>query len=112
MQVQKGPKFEYLGMEIEYTSDGEAKIGMMTYIDDAINCIGENIGNTYNTPAGENLFKTTHSPDLHEEKRKLFHSCVAKLLYIGKRGRPDILLPVTFLASRVTKATENDWNKL
>ncbi|CAN0452523.1 unnamed protein product [Ectocarpus fasciculatus] len=35
-----------------------------------------------------------------------------KLQYLAKRVRPDILLPVIFLSSRVTKSTERDWVKL
>jgi hypothetical protein len=37
---------------------------------------------------------------------------VAKLLYLGKRSRPDILTTVAFLSTRVLKATEEDWKKL
>ena len=41
-----------------------------------------------------------------------FRSVVCKLLYIALRGRPDILLSVVFLASRVSKATLQDQTKL
>ena len=37
---------------------------------------------------------------------------VCKLLYVALRGRPDILLAVVFLASRVAKATLEDQTKL
>ena len=37
---------------------------------------------------------------------------VCKLLYVALRGRPDILLAVVFLASRVSKATIQDQAKL
>jgi ribonuclease HI len=37
---------------------------------------------------------------------------VAKLLYLAKRGRPDLMLAVAFLATRVTCATNEDFNKL
>ena len=112
LQVQKGPRFEYLGMQIEYTNDGEVKIGMLSYIDDAIDCFNEALGTSARTPAGEGLFKVTKSEQLPEAKRKVFHSCVAKLLYLGKHGRPDILLPVSYLTSRTTLATRSDWEKL
>jgi hypothetical protein len=41
-----------------------------------------------------------------------FHSSVAKLLYVAKRGRPDILTAVSFLTTRVTCSTEEDSKKL
>ena len=34
------------------------------------------------------------------------------LLYLAKRTRPDILLPVSFLTTRVQAPDEDDWNKL
>jgi hypothetical protein len=41
-----------------------------------------------------------------------FHSAVAKLLYLAKRARPDLLTTVAFLSTRVSKSTEEDMNKL
>jgi hypothetical protein len=41
-----------------------------------------------------------------------FHSTVAKLLFLVKRGRPDILLAVSFLTTRVKSPDLDDWKKL
>ncbi len=49
---------------------------------------------------------------LREEDRKIFHWVVAKLLYLSKHARPDILMAVSFLCTRVTKATVKDQKKL
>ena len=49
---------------------------------------------------------------LSTEKSQAFHSVVMKLQYLAKRVRPDILLPVVYLSSRVTKSTESNWKKL
>eukprot|EP01040_Poterioochromonas_malhamensis_P014285 gene14285-15796_t len=65
-----------------------------------------------NTPALTNLFEVRESPLLNEEKRKEFHSITAKLLYLAKRVRPDILTTVSYLSTRVTKANEDDWKRL
>jgi Reverse transcriptase (RNA-dependent DNA polymerase) len=40
------------------------------------------------------------------EERFDFHSVVAKLLYVSLRARPDILLAVSFLCTRVSKSTK------
>jgi hypothetical protein len=45
-------------------------------------------------------------------KAKISHSTVAKLLFVAKRGRPDILLAVSFLTTRVKQPDEDDWKKL
>jgi hypothetical protein len=42
----------------------------------------------------------------------IFRSLVVKLQYLGKRTRPNILVAISFLASRVQKATQDDWKKL
>jgi len=60
-----------------------------------------------------NLFviKNDENP-LSAEESKEFHSTVAKLLYVAKRTRGDILLPVNFLATRVQSPTKDDLIKL
>jgi hypothetical protein len=49
---------------------------------------------------------------LSEKSRVYFHSTVAKLLYLAKRARPDILTVVTYLCTRVQHATVEDERKL
>jgi hypothetical protein len=71
------------------------------------------IKSTADSPAAEKLFDISpDSPKLPEKERELFHKTVAQLLFAAIRARPDILLPVIFLTSRVTRATEEDAKKL
>jgi len=46
------------------------------------------------------------------KKRTLFHSTVAKLLYLSKRARPDIIAVVGFLCTRVKEPSVEDWEKM
>ena len=65
------------------------------------------------TPAGTDLFTVDPaSLRLEEQDRERFHSIVAKVLYLAKRVRPDLLTTCTFLAGRVQFATEQDNRKL
>eukprot|EP01042_Synura_sphagnicola_P036472 gene36472-biopygen6689 len=65
------------------------------------------------TPATSGLFNVDDSsPELDTERRQQFHSRVAKILYLGKRVRPDLLPTVAFLSTRVQRSTEQDWIKL
>ena len=65
------------------------------------------------TPANKNLFNVDcKSTVLNDQKSEIFHSVVAKLLYITKRARPDIKTAVSFLCKRVSKSTVEDWKKL
>ena len=41
-----------------------------------------------------------------------FHSTTAKLLYIGKRTRPEILTAISFLSTRVNDCNSDDMVKL
>jgi len=42
----------------------------------------------------------------------MFHSRVAKILFLAKRARPDLLTAVSFLTTRVQQPTTQDLNKL
>jgi len=64
------------------------------------------------TPASDNLFVLHDSPLLDVEDAKFFHTFTAKLLYLAKRVRPDILLAVSFLTTRVMSPTSDDLSKL
>jgi hypothetical protein len=65
------------------------------------------------SPATDDLFNTPEeSKALSEAGRKIFHSGVAKLLYLAKRTKPDILTAVSYLSSRVDRPTEDDQQKL
>jgi hypothetical protein len=47
-----------------------------------------------------------------EAEQKRFHRAVARLLYLAKRARPDILTTVAYLATRVTRCTDHVVEKL
>ncbi len=52
------------------------------------------------TPATENLFRTKKDTDvepLSKYRFAHFHSTGAKLLFLAKRGCPDMLLAVSFI---------------
>lgn len=97
-------------MMFDYSTKGEVKITMEGFIQDVLN--QHIVKGKANTPALTNLFEVRESPLLNEEKRKEFHSITAKLLYLAKRVRPDILTTVSYLSTRVTKANEDDWKRL
>jgi hypothetical protein len=64
-------------------------------------------------PAEPNLFEANKNSNKWNGKEKaVFHTVVAKLLYLGKRGRPYILLAVQFLRTCIRAPNEEDWKKL
>jgi hypothetical protein len=61
------------------------------------------------TPAPENLFKVDESAvKLGSAKAKIFHTIVAKALYVSKWARPDTSLAIAFLTTRVREPDEDD----
>ena len=65
------------------------------------------------TPANRNLFIVNKDlPLLEARKAEIFHHVVAKLLYVAKRARVDLQLVIAFLCTRVSKSTQEDWEKL
>ncbi len=114
MTIMRGNKHVFLGMNIELNGDGTVTLDMSEYVSEAIEDFQEEIQHEATTPAKKSLFEIDESsPKLNTAKHDNFHSIVAKLLYISKRARPDILLLVAFLCMRATKSTEQeDWTKL
>jgi hypothetical protein len=47
-----------------------------------------------------------------EKEHTAFHSKVAKLLFLAKRARPDILAVVSFFCTWIQEATKEDESKL
>jgi hypothetical protein len=105
---------EFLGMSIDMSEEGSAKITMSGTEERILKeaQLGES-KRKMSSPAADNLFDVDESsPALPERERKIFHRLVARLLYLAKRCRPECLLAVSFLTTRVTKATEEDRVKL
>jgi hypothetical protein len=110
-RVTHGPIVPYLGMNIDMSVHGEARITMLQQVTDIVNTSG--VEGTAPTPAATTLFDT--DPDLAiacKEEQDWFHQFVAKILYVGKRTKPECLITVAYLATRVGKANEEDMGKL
>ena len=112
LTIHRGRILEYLGMVFDFTKQGICKITMDGYIIDLLK-FAEDIEGTAKTPANDNLFSVNEeSEKLDKSKKEFFHSGTAKLLYLGKRVRPDILTAVSFLTKRVQEPTVEDLGKL
>jgi hypothetical protein len=106
---EKGKELSYLGMQIHIKESG-ITIDMTYY---AKKILEDEDVQVMRSPATKNMFIVDgNSRLLGEESRKQFHTKTAKLLYLAKRARPDILTVVSFLCTRVQSATEEDAMKL
>ena len=109
--VRKGLVHDYLAMRFDFSKPDEVFISMTQY---TLDILAENeVPSIADTPAAGNLFEIdTESPLLSTVEREKLHRTVAQCLFMATRTRPDIALPVMFLASRVIAPTTQDQSKL
>jgi hypothetical protein len=104
---QNGDTLSYLGLLVERDNYG-AKISMPHLVNDLL---FDFHGNAV-SPAKEDLFEISDSELLGEKEAEIFHSTTAKLLYLANKVRLDLMLAVSFLATRVCAPTLADNEKL
>ena len=86
---------------------------MTEYTKKILDNLGPEVDNIALTPAPSHLFDVNEEcPILTKETAKLFHHIVAQLLFLAKRGRPDLLTAVAFLTARVTSPDKDGFKKL
>jgi hypothetical protein len=106
-------KIDYLGMIFDFGVPGVVKITMPGTIDELLRLIGTEVHERAKTPATSELFEVLDDGTYLEGKAKArFHSAAALALYLAKRSRPDILLAVTYLCTKVVKPSFSDLAKL
>jgi hypothetical protein len=111
LTVHDGPIVPYLGMIFDFNEKGAVSISMPAYVDQLLKLA--EVSGTASTPAGLNLFTVdSQSPLLDKIEAERYHSMVARLLYLAKRTRADLLLTVSFLTTRVQAPTKDDASKL
>jgi hypothetical protein len=109
--LHEGKIHSYLGQTFDFSEHGKVKITMEKYVADMLNVY--DVRGTAATPATNDLFVIyDDGVPLSAEIKEKFHSRVAKLLFLAKRVRPDILTSIIFLSTRVNSPTEQDWSKL
>jgi hypothetical protein len=107
----------YLGMNIHRSLDGRTiQVDHAGSINKLVEDVLSDEHKACRTPHAEDMFDNDNdeenNPRLVEPQLKKFLSIVMSLMYIARLTRPDILLPVTYLATRTHFATHLDWNKL
>ena len=89
-------------MNIKFRDDKTFEVHMEEHIQEAIDAFDEDVSKSICTPAGKGLFEINEkSTPLMKDKADMFHSIVAKLLFVSRRCRLDIILAIAFLCTRV-----------
>lgn len=113
LTVERGKKLTFLGMDIEFNDDKTVSISTPEYLDQAIETFSEEVKGEVTSPANKTLFKVDEeSLVLDRNRHDIFHSIVARLLWVMKRSRADLETAISFLCTRVSCSTEEDWEKM
>jgi hypothetical protein len=98
LTITRGRTHDYLGMTLDYSEDGIVKIGVRDYVKKILGEMPEDMDGTATSPAGQYLFQIKDGiEELDKQTSEFFHATVAKLLFLCKRGRPDIQTAIAFL---------------
>ena len=112
----EGNIHDYLGIRWDFTIPREVFLSMEGCIKELLKKFQTTEGSkptVTRTPANLDLFEIKASSTLlNEDKRQSFYSAVMTLHYLAKRVRPEILVAVSYCATRGIAPTENDMEKL
>ena len=104
---------DYLGMTIDWTTEGIVVFTMYDYLEDILNEAPAEFDGEDVTPAVSDLFTVNLTQrKLDTPTANFFHRIVAKVLYVAKQARPDLQGAVAFLSKRVKCPNVGDWKKL
>ena len=114
LTVHRGVVHEYLGMKIDFSRKGKVMIDMKEYVNNILCDAPHDMSGTAKTPASNFLFQINNKNPvpLERDVAEMFHSTVAKLLFLCKRARPDIQTAISFLCTRVKEPDVDDYKKL
>ncbi|CAJ1946102.1 unnamed protein product, partial [Cylindrotheca closterium] len=96
-KIVRGKIHRYLGMTLDFSVKGKLKIRMDDYVKNMLEDfpIKFNKDSKQETPAGNNLLEAGKGKLLNAEYRQIFHTTVARGLYVSKRARLDIHPTIT-----------------
>jgi hypothetical protein len=100
----------YLGMQLVF-GNSKIVVDMVFYLENVLAGIQDLTRQSL--PGTRNVFMVDKTSELLVEgEASYFHTVTAKLLYLAKRVRLDILTVISFLCTRVTAPTVEDKQKL
>ena len=109
LNVQRGNKLYYLGLQINVDRPNRSiHLSQPGYVADLLKEFPQSVKAT--TPATDNLFNV--DDDGNAVNSTSFASKLMKIGYLAKRTRPDLLLAVSFLATRMKNPNNFDDAKL
>jgi hypothetical protein len=110
VRLNQGRVIPYLGMSCDFGTIGAVSITMPGYMDSLFEDF--EVRKISSSPAASDLFEPPEGLPIEKDRQDMFHSRVARILYLAKRIAPECLLVCSVLSGRVGRATEGDWKRL
>jgi hypothetical protein len=107
--VSQHDTVSYLGMSISKTNR-LITVNQKGYIDSMATKFRVNMDIVPSSPTGTNFLDTNSTSSPMDTSKYL--SLVMSLMYLARFTRADILMPVTYLATKSANPTQDDYNKL
>jgi hypothetical protein len=100
-------------MTLDYSEKGKVKIKMLDYVENMLADLPAEMDGEAPAPAANHLLTVNDDNiKVDEKKAQLFHTYVAKKLFLCKRARSELQTAVAFLSTRVKSCDEDDYKKL
>lgn len=113
VKVKRGKVHDFLGMRLDFgRTPGAVHIIQEEHVKDMLESFQGELSGKALTPAANDLFLIGAGRLLGEKRKEMFHTVVAKGIFIGKQSRPDIMPTVSVLSSRVRCPSHDDYKKL
>jgi hypothetical protein len=91
LAVTRGDLHDYLGMTLDYMTEGKVSVRMKDYVDNMLEELPGYFDGSVNTRVAEHLFKVDAAADtLDQDEADIYHSLTAKILLLCKRARLDV----------------------
>ena len=108
----EGKKNYFLGMTLDYSIKGKLKVDMKQCIKDTLETYPENLSEKVDCPWNTRLFnRNDESQSLNKNKSETFYTFVMKCMFFANRVKPDIIVGISFLTTRVLRSNEEDLKK-
>ena len=115
MKVSHRKLHDYLRMQLDFSSKDQILVTMVPYIQAMLDKFSEHdpTKTTAKTLAANHLFQINDKvTPLSEKVAAIFHTFVAKVLFLTKQACPDFAMVVAFLTTHVTCSNQDDRKKL
>ena len=114
VKFTRGEIHDFLGVVFDFTEPGKVRVDMIDYVQQMLDDFSVEFSENDKVanPAASNLFDVGKGDLLDNEKKKEFHTFVAKGLFLCNRARPDIKQVIALLCTRVKAPNQDDWDKL